>query len=337
MTDTNQFRAPAAARSTSRRNLFAWGACLVTVAVSSLASAQLEPQRMYYGIDRKVPMTVQIPAGAEGEAKIQLLQPVTASVNAEATVTAGGVDLAALFPQLWETQEPRLQYAQLVVGGEKVGPAVVLQPMVSPVYFYGGQGRPQGRRFGDTYSGLRAYIDMNVVMNTSMGEITFRMRPDQAPNTVFNFLHLADNGYYNDIIFHRIIGERPGRPPFVVQGGDPTGTGTGGPGFFIDLEPSQLPHDFGVLSMARSGEPNSNGSQIFICLSRAATQGLDNSYTSFAQAISGAEVIKNLGSVETGEGDRPVDPPSILTMKLVPAAPYGTGPDAVDAPGTDGP
>ncbi len=313
--------------SSSRRRSGVLAAAIVGLATIA-ASAQVRPEKMYYGKNRQMPMTVSVPDGS-GQAEIHLLRPVSAEVVAKAPVEAGRVDLASLFPQLWQGQGTGLVYAQLVVGEEKIGAAVVLHPMISPVRMFPApdpNAPPVARRIGDTFSGIRASVDVNVVMNTSAGEIVFRMRPDQAPNAVWSFLQLADGGYYDDTIFHRIIGPRGGRPGFVVQGGDPTGSGTGGPGYNLDLEASRLPHDFGVLSAARSQDLDSAGSQFFICLSREGTNFLDERYTAFGEAVSGADVITKLGSVPTGPQDRPIEPPKVLSMKVVEAPPYGTGP-----------
>jgi peptidyl-prolyl cis-trans isomerase B (cyclophilin B) len=170
-------------------------------------------------------------------------------------------------------------------------------------------------------------------MSTSEGDIVFRMRPEHAPNTVWNFLSLADGGFYTDVIFHRVVPGRGGGPPFVIQAGDPRGEGMGGPGYFIDLERSGLLHDFGVLSMARSNDPDSNGSQIFVCLSREATMPLDGLYTSFGEAVEGAEAIIAIERTPLGpDGSRPVDPPVIRSVRLVDAPPRGTGPQPVTRP-----
>ena len=303
--------------------------------LASPAAAQIAPDRLYYGVDRRVPMTVERPAGAEGDLSIRLLEPVTAAQRGTASVSEGGVDLAALFPELW-SDSPTLRYAQLFAGDTPVGPAVVLQPMVSPSL---ARIDPRARNrvvfgsMGDTYSGIRAYVDKDVVLTTTAGEMVFRLRPDIAPNTSWNFRHLAEGGYYTDVLFHRIIDARQGRDPFVIQVGDPTGTGTGGPGYFIDLENSTLPHDFGVLSMARSSDPNSNGSQVFVALSRNGTLPLDGSYCSFAQAISGTDAILAIAATPVDQMDRPAGvEPKIISATLRDAAPYGTGPAPVVRP-----
>jgi peptidyl-prolyl cis-trans isomerase B (cyclophilin B) len=297
-------------------------------------AAQLAPTRTYYGIDRPVPIQVAAPEGTEGELTLRLLSAESAELGSVAC-EPGPLDLASAFEGFWAEEATRaaVRYVQLYAGDTPVGAAIVLQPMATPEQAYlVGQSEVRwrsGRRF---VSGLRAYVEQHAVMETSKGSIQFRMRPDMAPNTVWNFLTLADGGYYTDVIFHRVMGGGNGRPPFVIQGGDPRGEGVGGPGYFIDLERSMLPHTFGVLSMARSGDPNSNGSQVFVCLSRAGTQGLDGKYTSFAEAVDGAEAILAIASVETGPGDRPVDPPVIERVRLVDAPARGTGPEPVTRP-----
>jgi cyclophilin family peptidyl-prolyl cis-trans isomerase len=324
--------------------------CLATVALlASSALAQLTPDRTFYGVDRKIPMTVAAPAG---DAEIKLMNPTDGTEIAGAPAVDGGVDLASLFPTIWADKSQDVMYAQLLVDGTLVGSPVVLTPMISvdkatnvdpqtmqpaqpgqrnavPKFesdFYALRG--QARNV--VYSGLRAYPLKDVVLETSMGDIRIRLRPDMAPNHALNFATLVDGGFYTDVIFHRIMGN------FVIQVGDPTGTGSGGPGFQIDLEKSPLPHDFGVLSMARTGDPDTGGSQIFICLSRKGTAMLDNRYTGFGQAIAGADTIAALGSVEVGgpRNDRPIDPPLLKRAYLVDAAPFGTGPAPVAAPVT---
>lgn len=301
------------------------------------ASAQLQANRLYYGKDQAIPMTVAVPEGKQGQVTIALLKPQTAAIAETSQAAPGVVDLAALFPNIWKTDTPSLRYAQLLVGEEKVGPAVVLQPMLTPSYArtYDAQTgkivHPSTRqtvvKFDPSrqivYSGLRAYTDKHVVFETSLGDAEFRLRPDMAPNTVFNFRHLVEGGFYTQIPAHRIL------PDFVVQVGDPTGTGAGGPGYMIDLEPSALRHDFGVLSMARSGDPNSNGSQVFICLTRQKTQHLDGQYTSFAEAVDGRETIQKLGAAQASPA---TGMPRLVSARLVDAPPYGTGPEAIKLP-----
>lgn len=308
---------------------------MVLLAFAQSALAQLTPDREYYGIDRTIPMAVVLPSGVAGDIEIALyLADGTEAVRAAAT--EGAVDLAGLFPVLWTATTPQISYAQLLVDDEPIGSSVVLVPMITP-----NLAQLSGRKavFPERpaqfakYAGLRAWTDRHVVFSTTLGDIEFRMRPDKAPNTVANFLDLVEGGFYTDIIFHRIIGGKDGRDPFMAQVGDPTGTGSGGPGRFIDLEDSDLAHDFGVLSMARTGDPNTNGGQVFVCFSRGGTYFLDTQYCSFAEAVSGADAILALEKVKTDASDRPVgDPPMLKSAKTVPAPPYGKGPEALKRP-----
>ncbi len=123
-------------------------------------------------------------------------------------------------------------------------------------------------------------------IHTEKGVMTIEFFDKDAPNTVANFLKLAESGFYNGVSFHRVI------PDFVIQGGDPTGTGAGGPGYKIDCEltgENQF-HDRGVLSMAHAGR-NTGGSQFFICHSRNNTAHLDRNHTCFGKVIDGLDVI----------------------------------------------
>lgn len=129
------------------------------------------------------------------------------------------------------------------------------------------------------------------------GTIKIELYPKYAPNTVANFVNLVESGFYNDNTFHRLV------PGFVLQGGDPDGDGTGGPGYTIKGEFSEngyvkntLKHDKGVVSMARTNMPNSAGSQFFIVLDDTKTihASLDNKYAAFGKVIEGMEIIENI-------------------------------------------
>lgn len=125
-----------------------------------------------------------------------------------------------------------------------------------------------------------------VEIHTDKGVMKIELFEQDAPNTVANFLKLVEQGYYNGVTFHRVI------PDFVIQGGDPTGTGAGGPGYKIDCELTggNQYHDRGVLSMAHAGR-NTGGSQFFVCHSRTNTAHLDRNHTCFGKVIEGLEVI----------------------------------------------
>jgi len=144
-------------------------------------------------------------------------------------------------------------------------------------------------------------------IETTKGTIIIELYKDEAPKTVANFIQLAKKGFYNGIIFHRVI------PDFMIQTGDPTGTGTGGPGYKIDDEfAPNLRHDGpGVVSMANSG-PNTNGSQFFITL--AATPWLDGKHTIFGHVVEGQSVVERIVAVQRNGQDRPLQD---ISMKQV--------------------
>jgi peptidyl-prolyl cis-trans isomerase B (cyclophilin B) len=139
------------------------------------------------------------------------------------------------------------------------------------------------------------------VISTSLGDMTVELWNDVAPKHVENFLKLGRDGFYDDLTFHRII------PGFVAQGGCPKGDGTGGPGYTIDAEFNDREHQPGTLSMARSQDPNSAGSQFFVCLERQHCKHLDGQYTAFGQVTDGMDVVEKLGKLETDANDRPVE------------------------------
>jgi peptidyl-prolyl cis-trans isomerase B (cyclophilin B) len=133
------------------------------------------------------------------------------------------------------------------------------------------------------------------VMQTSHGPLTMVFYYDVAPNTVDSFLRLSEGGYYDGLTFHRIV------PGFVIQGGDPKGTGTGGPGYSVEAEFNNHPHLPGVLSMARSNDPNSAGSQFFVCLDYNQTKHLDNQYTAFGKVVDGMKAVTEIAATKLGD------------------------------------
>jgi len=136
------------------------------------------------------------------------------------------------------------------------------------------------------------------VLYTSMGKIVFEFYPEDAPKTVENFIKLAQSGFYNGLKFHRVI------KGFVIQTGCPRGDGTGGPGYTIKAEFNKRKHLAGTVAMARSSDPDSAGSQFYICLKPQ--PGLDGKYTVFGQVIEGMDVVEKIGSVPTDSRDRPL-------------------------------
>jgi len=140
-----------------------------------------------------------------------------------------------------------------------------------------------------------------VEFDTTAGTILLDVYPEVAPGHAKNLIGLTKIGFYDGIIFHRVI------PNFVVQVGCPEGTGTGGPGYRIPQEFNKTLHDAGILSMARTSDPNSAGSQFFICLSRQGTASLDNQYTVFGKTANDESlaVVQKIGAAETDYNDRP--------------------------------
>src|SRR5579862_8887312 len=149
-------------------------------------------------------------------------------------------------------------------------------------------------------------------MNTSMGTITLEFFDEDAPKTVANFRKLASEGFYDGIIFHRVISD------FMIQGGCPLGTGTGGPGYTFEDEINRHKVVRGALAMANAG-PDTNGSQFFIVTTDRAPW-LDGKHTVFGQVSAGMETVDAIEALPTDERDRPLEPVVIESIELDPAA-----------------
>lgn len=148
-------------------------------------------------------------------------------------------------------------------------------------------------------------------ITTTHGEVVVELWNDVAPGHVENFTKLASDGFYDTLSFHRII------PEFVIQGGCPEGTGTGGPGWMVKNEFNDRDHVEGTLSMARSSDPDSAGSQFFICLGREHCQHLDGQYTAFGQVVEGLDVVRKIGAIPTDAQDRPSEPAGMETVEVL--------------------
>ena len=148
-------------------------------------------------------------------------------------------------------------------------------------------------------------------MNTTHGTIALELFDDDAPNTVANFRKLAGDHFYDGVIFHRVI------PDFMIQGGCPQGTGTGGPGYTFEDEFNQHKVMRGALAMANAG-PNTNGSQFFIVTSDSAPW-LDGKHTVFGRVTAGMDAVDAIEALPTGDRDRPLEPPEIESIELDPA------------------
>lgn len=148
------------------------------------------------------------------------------------------------------------------------------------------------------------------VFETNQGNFEIELFEDKTPITTKNFIDLAQKGFYDGVIFHRVI------DGFMIQGGDPTGTGTGGPGYTIEDEfvNSLRFTGEGILAMANTGRPHTGGSQFFITLDK--TPWLDGHHTIFGKVVKGMDVVRKIGHVETDFADRPLEDVVIKTIKI---------------------
>ncbi|MDO4731837.1 MAG: peptidylprolyl isomerase [Clostridia bacterium] len=159
---------------------------------------------------------------------------------------------------------------------------------------------------------MKKTLNPVVEIKTSLGDILVELYPDIAKNTVNNFIYLVEKGFYDTLIFHRVI------PGFMIQGGDPTGTGMAGPGYCIKGEflangvENNLKHKQGVISMARAMDYNSAGSQFFIMDEDA--PHLDGQYAAFGRVIKGMDVVHKIAYIDRDANDRPLTPVFIEEM-----------------------
>jgi peptidyl-prolyl cis-trans isomerase B (cyclophilin B) len=290
------------------------------------------------------------------------------------------LDVLSVMPAILELDEPA--YLQLVTeGGEPLGSSLVIEPALSrripimetrhddtrgewrTVVGWQDEGVEEREDLPESAgridsaatpiaiprddavvrSGWWIWSETDVVLETDHGKLTIDLREDAAPLTARNFRDLVACHFYDGTIVHRIIPEGRGGRPFVVQGGDPTGTGSGGPGHWLPLEPSTLGHAFGVISMARSSDPDSAGSQWFIALDREECARLDGLYCAFGEVVQGGDTIVTMATTPLADTDyfssRPMHPPRIERGHIKPAPPRTPGkgrPDKRVSPPTEG-
>lgn len=179
-----------------------------------------------------------------------------------------------------------------------------LSMIISSIFVGGWSPSSDGGPAEETQTNSNPTMKHLISIKTNLGEIQFATYDEDAPKTAGNFITLANKGFYNGIIFHRVIKD------FMIQGGDPTGTGTGGPGYKFEDELNPATASYkegykkGVVAMANAG-PNTNGSQFFIML---ADYPLPNNYTIFGKVVKGQEVVDAIGAAKTDANDRPLDP-----------------------------
>ncbi len=151
-----------------------------------------------------------------------------------------------------------------------------------------------------------AEVNKKIRIKTTMGDVVIQLAHEQGPNAASNFIYLVSKGFYNGTIFHRVI------PGFMVQGGDPTGTGRGGPGYQFANDPVKIAYDDGVVAMANAG-PDTNGSQFFIMV---ANYPLPPSYSIFGKVVSGLEVVHKIAEVKRDSNDKPYEEVKMVSVMV---------------------
>jgi peptidyl-prolyl cis-trans isomerase B (cyclophilin B) len=245
----------------------------------------LVPQKIWFAPAQPISVTIKAPD------KVTLsLTDISAKPLATANAASGTVDLKQLFPALAQSG------TYLVFAGTPADFAGT--PLVVEV-----RSDPQQ---GPAPLVVKVEPLRYAEIDTDAGKLTCAFYYDVAPNTVDNFLALASEGYYDGLNFHRIV------PGFVIQGGDPRGDGSGGPGYSIGAEFNDHPHTEGVLSMARTSDPNSGGSQFFVCLDYTQTQHLDHQYTAFGKVVDGMDAVKKIAATPLADADGHPTTPQII-------------------------
>jgi peptidyl-prolyl cis-trans isomerase B (cyclophilin B) len=280
--------------------------------LGALLSPGLSPAKVYCPPDGPVPVTVK----ADGEERLVLTRFGSDAELGSKDVTGESTpNLKELFPQV---KDPGCFVLYLVPKGKKLN-----EFSGTPLVVNVREDKRPGANPGPMVTKVEPL--QYAVMTTKQGPLTMAFYYDVAPITTNSFLTLAGDGFFDGLTFHRII------KGFVIQGGDPRGDGTGGPGYNIEAEFNDRPHVEGVLSMARNGDPeersgamprceyaNSAGSQFFICLNYANTKSLDRKYTAFGKVTAGLDAVKEIGAVATGEGDRPIEKQVIEKVQVKP-------------------
>lgn len=288
-----------------------------TVVSSLVLWSVLFPVKMWYAPNQPVEVQVK----ASGPVTLVLTDYYGKAVEPKGSADVEGektVDVKAIFPVLG-TSGTYILYA--VPKGKTVA-EFEGTPVVIELRADHRRGAPEGAQV------LRMVPLQYAVMSTPAGDMTMIFYYDVAPNTAENFLKLASEGYYDGLTFHRIV------PGFVIQGGDPRGDGTGGPGYFVQAEFNQRPHEVGALSMARSNDPNSAGSQFFVCLDYKNTQQLDGNYTVFGKVVKGDDVYKKIAATPLGDPQmgKPATPQIITKVTVKPVTRSDNPYAAVAAP-----
>jgi peptidyl-prolyl cis-trans isomerase B (cyclophilin B) len=276
------------------------------VTMFAVVFSVLVPQKMWYPPSQ--PLTVSIRGDKDATLELSDFAGNAQAAQGSADVAAGkSVDLKTIFPHVADPGTYLLYAVPKGTAATKSGaPKDFLgTPLVIEVT--ADQQQPQVAMI--THVIPLQYAEIT----TEAGTIKAMFYYDSAPHTVDNFLQLAAGGFYDGLVFHRII------PTFMIQGGDPLGSegpprmGTGGPGYQLPAEFNDRPHLEGVLSMARAQDPNSAGSQFFICLDYSNTHQLDHQYTAFGRVVSGMDAVKKIAGAKTDASNNRPEQPQVIT------------------------
>ena len=292
---------------------------MTSVAIAILAVASLVPTKGWFAPEQ--PLTILVKA--EGEQALLLTDFNGRALEAKASTVVKGEQTVNL-KDLYDAVRTPGTYVLYQVPKDGAAADFVDTPLVINVREDLRRGAPTGP--------LVARVEplRYAVLHTAHGPVTVGFYYDAAPHTVDLFLSLAEEGFYDGLTFHRIV------RGFVVQGGDPRGDGTGGPGFMTDAEFNTRPHEAGALSMARNTDPgegpgvmprpefaNSAGSQFFVCLNSQNTRVLDGKYTVFGKVVDGMAAIDKVAQAPLADerSERPKEPQVIRKIEVKPVTP----------------
>jgi peptidyl-prolyl cis-trans isomerase B (cyclophilin B) len=269
--------------------------------IIALLFSVVMPQKMWYAPSQPINVTIK----SDKAVKLDLTDFTGKSLEAKGSPNADPdaiVDISAIFPQV-KSAGTYVLWARPADGGDIVGTPIVIESRID-------------KKVGNDVIITHLEPLRYGVMTTDKGAVTMAFYYDVAPNTVESFLTLADGGYFDGLTFHRIV------PGFVIQGGDPTGTGQGGPGYEINQEFNNRPHEAGVLSMARTSDPNSAGSQFFVCLDYNQTKQLDGKYTTFGKVTDGMDAVNKIAATPLAdqESGKPATPQVIKSIQILPVS-----------------
>jgi peptidyl-prolyl cis-trans isomerase B (cyclophilin B) len=283
----------------------------------------LLPAKLWFAPNE--PLMINVKADAPLSLVLTTFDGKKVDAKGSIDVSSGGdkpvaVDLRQIYPAISNPDT----YLLFAVPQGKPATEFVGTPLVIEVLADKTPGAPAGA------SVIRVEALRYAVMTTDKGLITMVFYYDVAPNTVDSFLRLGSEGFFNGLTFHRIV------PGFVIQGGDPRGDGSGGPGYNVDAEFNDRPHEEGALSMARHGDPdessgvmpraefaNSAGSQFFVCLDYKNTKQLDRRYTVFGKVVDGMDAVKQIAATPIADAStgRPETPQVIQKVEVFSVVP----------------